>query len=224
MSKPLTALVLAAVLTTPLAAQGEAWRNKWYWGAQGGLIRYQTPLSTSWREAATVGGHWLITAARSALYVAYDQILFDFPNTADTTAIADASSPQGFRLLEFTRGRRIQAHLYIVPTDGWIQPFLGGGFTIQQVTDATPTPLQDFLLLNPNEQQGVFRTIDQTDTKAFPVFTGGLQLRFGGLALFGHYQFLPEGRDFLLSGSQHALQTGLRYALSSSREEVTTRR
>ncbi len=231
MRKTLSLLVLSSgVLVGSAAAQADAWQNKWYWGAQAGVIAFKTPFSSSqltnpsaggWSTAFTVGGHWLITGRKSALYFAYDQVLFDQPNgAADTAAVLDPSSANGIRDVSFTRGRRIQAHIYIMPVDGWIQPYLGGGFSIQQVTDAIPSGT----FSTQSSFESVLRTIDATSTKAFPVFTGGLQLRFGRLALFGHYQFMPSSASFLVTGSQHVFSTGFRYAVTSSREEITTER
>lgn len=225
MYKLLTGLALCSgVLTSPLAAQADAWQHKWFWGVQGGIITYQSPTSTGWETALTVGGHWLITGGRSALYFAYDQVLFDEPNRGvGASAILDNASPNGIRNVEFTSGRRVQAHVYVVPLDNWIQPYIGGGFSIHQVTDAIPVGA-DLTSLTLSQIEGMLRTIDETSTKAYPVFTGGLQLRFSRLALFGHYQYMPQGRNFLLTSAQHVFAGGLRYALTSSREEVTTRR
>lgn len=227
-------LVLASSLVaTPLAAQADAWQNKWYWGVQGGIIAFKTPPSIAqlttpgpetWSTALTVGGHWLITAGRSALYFAYDELLFDQPDgNADTSAVFDPAATFGIRDVAFTKGRRIQAHIYVVPLDNWIQPFIGGGFSIHQVTDATPLGA-DLVNLSTSQFLGLLQTIDETATRSFPVFTGGLQLRFSRLAAFGHYQFMPTGRNFLLPTSQHVFAGGVRYALTGAREEVTTRR
>lgn len=226
MSRILLSLGLAALISPSLAAQEEAWRHQWYWGVQAGVFQYKTPISAAWQRAPSVGGHWLITATRSALYLAYDEILFDRPYDGrfepDTSFIIDATAAGGLRAVEFSRGRRIQAHIYVVPTDSRIQPYLGGGFTIQQLPDATPVLGTD--TLTANQIEGLLKVIDQTSTRAAPVFTAGLQFRLGRLAVYGHYQFMPEGRNFLLTGSQHIFQGGLRYALTPAREEVTTGR
>lgn len=217
MRKLLMALVLSGGLSAPLLAQGHAWRDKWYWGGQLGILQYKSPASPDWKQAVTVGGHWLITGSRSALYVAYDHVLFNIPsNDPGTSAVLDPSAPSGVRQVEFNRGRRIQAHLYVIPSDAFVQPYFGGGFSVHQVIDAEP--LGSFNTAS--ELEGVFRTIDDRNTKAYPVFTGGLQIRLAPLALFGHYQFMPEGRGFLLSGTQHVLSVGARIAVTSSREGV----
>ncbi len=211
-------LVLALVGVENSAwAQAEAWQHKWYWGAQGGLMRFQTPTSANWQSAVAVGGHWLITGSRSALYVSYDQVIF---KDSTTSAVTDASSTTGFRNVQFSSGRRIQAQLLVIPSDSWLQIYVGGGFGIHQVTDAFPVGT----FTTGAAQETVLRTIDETSTKAFPIATGGLQLRFGRLAVFGQGQYMPLGRNFLISSAQYIVGGGLRYALTGSREEVTTRR
>ncbi len=223
MRKTACVLALASVmLAGSAAAQANSWQHKWYWGAQGGLMRFQTPppagtTSANWQEAITVGGHWLITGARSALYVAFDQVLF---KDSTSSAIVDPSSPTGLRSVLFDNGRRIQAMLLVFPTDGYIQPYLGGGFGINQLTDASPVPPFN----TPQEEENTLRIVDETSTKAFPILGAGLQLRFGRLALFGQAQYMPMGRDYLISSAQYVGSVGFRYAVSGSREEVTARR
>lgn len=218
MRKTACALALAWVtFASSAAAQANSWQHKWFWGAQGGLMRFQTPTATGWQEAWTVGGHWLITGSRSALYAAFDQVIFQ---DSATSAIVDPSSVGGIRAVDFTRGRRIQAMLFIFPTDGFIQPYLGGGFGIHQLTDAFP----EGTFNTTSELDNVLRTIDETSTKAFPIFSGGLQLRFTRLALFGQVQYMPIGRNYLISSAQYVGMVGFRYAVTGSREEVTARR
>lgn len=234
MYKPLTGLALCTVvMATPLTAQGDSWQHKWFWGAQASLIAFKQPPNTAllvsgaqpgWSTALAVGGHWLITGGKSALYVAYDHILFDQPDGAsDTSAVVDRSSLTGIRDIEFSTGRRIQAHVYIFPLENYIQPYLGGGFSINQVTNGAPLA-GDLATMTPSQIEGVFRSVDLLSTKAYPVFTGGLQLRLGRMAIFGHYQFMPQSQNFLLTSAQHVFGTGVRWSLTSSREEVTTRR
>lgn len=225
MRKTACALALVLVmLAGSAAAQEDAWQHRWFWGAQGGLMRFQTTPATTttiaWQDAITVGGHWLITSTHSALYAAFDHVIFD-DNTS--SAVPDASSSTGFREIQFTNGRRIQALLLVFPTDGFIQPYLGGGFGINQLTDAFPTGGRPAFNTD-TEFENILRVVDETSTKAFPIFSGGLQVRFGRLALFGQAQYMPLGRDYLISSAQYVGSVGLRYAVTSSREEVTTRR
>ncbi len=218
MRKTACVLALASMmLTGSAAAQANSWQHKWFWGAQGGLMRFETPTAAGWQDAITVGGHWLITGSRSALYVAFDQVLF---KDSTSSAIVDQSSPTGVRSVLFDNGRRIQAMLLIFPTDGFIQPYLGGGFGINQLTDASPVPPFN----TPQEEENVLRIVDETSTKAFPILSAGLQLRFSRLALFGQAQYMPMGRNYLISSAQYVGSVGFRYAVTGSREEVTARR
>ncbi|MBI2073952.1 MAG: hypothetical protein HYT81_13135 [Gemmatimonadetes bacterium] len=221
MRKTVCALALALItLAGSAAAQEDAWQHRWFWGAQAGIMRFQTPTASGWQDAITAGGHWLITSTHSALYAAFDHVIFK-DNTS--SAVVDASSPTGIRNIDFTNGRRIQALLYIFPTDGFIQPYLGGGFGIHQLTDASPAG-GPAAFATPQQFENILRVVDETSTKAFPIFSGGLQLRFGRLALFGQGQYMPLGRNYLISSAQYVGSVGLRYALTSSREEVTARR
>jgi hypothetical protein len=174
-------------------------------------------VQTGWQNAYTVGGHWLITGSRSALYVAFDQVLF---NDSTNSSVVDQSSPSGIRSVMFDKGRRIQAMLLIFPTDGYIQPYLGGGFGIHQLVDASPVGSFN----TPQELDNTLRIIDATSTKAFPIFAGGLQMRFSRLVLFGQAQYMPMGRNYLITSAQYVGSIGFRYAVSASREEVTARR
>jgi len=212
-----TILFATVLFTSQLEGQAELWRHKWYWGAQGGVAMFNTPTAAGTQTGMTFGGHWLITATRSALYVAFDQMTF---GTNTTSAVIDATSPNGIRSVAFSNGRRLQAQAFVIPTDNILQVYIGGGFGIHQITDAAP--LGTFNTIG--EQDAVLRTIEAAGTKAFPILGGGAQYRMGKMALFGQYQFMPEGRSFLLSGVQHVFSAGVRYALTGSREEVTTER
>src|SRR5262249_35322821 len=120
----LAAMSLTALSAKPAAAQAQAWQQKWYWGAEGGVFMYQTPTTTGRKFAISAGGHWLITGKRSALLIGFDQLLF--PDSA-TSQVQDNLAVSGFRSVDFTAGRRIQAIVYAVPSDSHLQLMLGGG-------------------------------------------------------------------------------------------------
>ena len=215
--------LLLITLVGASQAQQDAWQHRWFWGGQAGLLRFQTctvAAGCTWQEALTVGGHWLVTTNHSALYAAYDHVFFTDNTNAD---VVDASSTTGLRTIEFTKGRRVQALLYVFPTGGFWQPYFGGGFGIHQLTDAFPLG-GAAAFSTPQAFENMLRVVDETSTKAFPIFSGGVQLRLSRLAVFGQVQYLPTGRNYLIASSQYIGQVGMRYALTSSREEVTTRR
>lgn len=220
----LSGLALAALAPAPAAAQSDAWQRKWYWGGQGGIFMYQSRTDSTSQFAITAGGHWLITGKRSALLIGFDHIMF--PDSS-TSMINDNTTLTGTRLVDFSTGRRIQAVLYAVPSDSWIQIMLGGGFAIHQLTNATP-------LGGTEGKGGPFATLaEQTnaqaitadqDTRAFAVMSGGAQLRLGRLALFAQYQYTPAAKNFLLRTAQHSATAGIRFALTTAHEDVTTDR
>jgi hypothetical protein len=207
---------MLCVAGAPASAQHDAWKNQWYWGAQLGTFIFSTPTVSN-EVALSIGGHWLITGDRVGLNIAIDQIMF---GDGTTSAITDGGSVGGARSIGFTSGRRIQAELYAIPTSGVLQVFAGGGFAIHQVTDA----LALGTFVSPQEETILTQIVDEVSTKAFLVIAAGFQYRVGKWALFGKYQFMPEGRDFLLSGEQHAISGGLRFALTAASEDVTTER
>ena len=115
------------------------------------------------------------------------------------------------------RGQRFQATVYAVPNDNKFHVMLGGGFAISRVTDASLTaPLVSVL-----DQ----RNLEDAATKAFLVLSVGWQYRARPRwAIFGQYQYMPGSTDFVIRSTQHAVNFGLRYAVTHSEEVVTTER
>lgn len=217
LSAVLWSAALLGVAAQPAAAQrDEAWQNKWFWGAQSGLFFFKTPTQ-SWDAAIDIGGHWLITRSRTALMFAIDELIFQ---GGASSAVGNPTSATGFTEVTFTRGRRVQASLMAVPMSTNIQLMLGGGFAIHQVNNAEPVgPFGSEL-----ELTTAFRAIDDQSTKAFAVFTGSAQIWYGRLAIFGNFQYMPSGDDFLITSGQHVIVGGVRIALSSSKEAVASGR
>ena len=199
----LVALLLAAQ-TVPATAQDRSWQKKWYWGAQGGAFLFKAGGNQTGYSA---GGHWFITAGRSALYLAFDQLFFD-----DITNVPIGTG----QLVSYSSGQRVQATVYAVPTDGKLQVFLGGGFAIHLITDAVPVPPAGAVAIS---------DVEDAASKAFLILSGGIQARFANRwALFGQYQFMPASDQFLITSQQHAFTVGLRFAVTNSEEIVSTQR
>ncbi len=219
MRRPFQVFLVAGLLgsiVAPTSAQTNGWKNKWYWGAQAGTVTFSTPTQSS-EAAFMVGGHWLITRDRVGLHLAVDQVFF---SNSTTSSIQDGTAASGFRTIGFTSGRRVQGELYAMPGSGTIQVFAGGGFAIHQVTDA----IAQGSFASRQQENAIIQVVDELSTKAFVVFTGGLQLRHRRWVVFAKYQFMPEGRNFLISSEQHAITGGLRFALTSASEDITTER
>jgi hypothetical protein len=213
-------VALAAVIVTltaaPALGQDVGWQDRWYWGAQGTYMVYQTPSSTNWDNAYGVGGSWFITKRQGGLYLAFDQMFFD-DNTQ--SAVANGLSPTGFTTVSFTSSQRWQALVYAVPWSGAFQLYLGLGFEIQNITDADTVSTG---AETNQEVQAAFVAIEHARSQAFLALAGGIQLSLGRLAVFGDYHFMPASDNFLITSSMHTFTAGLRFALTSSRTEVTT--
>ncbi len=200
-------MLLLAALTAPAAGQERSWQNKWYWGTQAGTQLY---AHQGFQAGLTGGAHWFITAARSALYVAYDQHYFSSPPGLFQTI----STGQRIR---FGSGQRFQATIYAVPSDTKFQIMAGGGFALQRVSDAK---FRDVV----NTARD-FRDLEDATTKSALILSAAWQYRAGlRLAIFGQYQFVPGNRDFVIRSGQHTFNLGIRYVVTHSEEVVSTER
>ena len=196
--------VLLVGVTTTAMAQDRSWQNKWYWGTQGGVHAFNRGGG---QVAATAGGHWFITAGRSALYVAFDKQFM--PTLTQTIRTGQTAT--------FSSGQRFQATVYAVPNDNKFQVMLGGGFAINRITDA--------VLAGPITTVLDSRDLDDASTKAFLVLSAGWQYRTGQRwAIFGLYQYMPGSGDFVIRSTQLAFNLGIRFAVTHSEEVVSTER
>ena len=211
----LTALALLATAgAVPLRAQIQDWQYRWYWGAKAGVTSMSLPSSGTVFNP-NFGAEWMITARRTALYVAY---------SATTTGHADNftnfTGVTGGVPIAFDGMGRIQIAVLVLPWDGKLQPYIGGGFVIETLSNSGAVGA-----LAPAVQTIVTRDLPGKSSGGFALVMGGMQLRMGRAAVFGHVQISPQGRAFLLTGSSVSLEFGLRYAMTGSREDdVTTRR
>ncbi|HXY67947.1 MAG TPA: hypothetical protein VEH62_00775 [Gemmatimonadales bacterium] len=199
------ALAIAALLTlasaAPLAAQIQDWQYQWYWGAKGGLISYSLPNSKA--NHPQIGADWLITAKRTALYVSYSS---SFTKDGDTFTTSNGTTVP----VVFDAMQRIQIAILVLPWNGNIQPYVGGGFVIETLSNAavnatTPTTTQT-------------QFVNENSSGGFALAMGGVQLRVGKLAVFGQAQFSPQGRGFMLPNGSLSLEAGVRYAFLGARE------
>jgi len=206
----------------PQQGRGFARDYQWYWGAQGGAFVYKTNSQPYYYDPV-VGGHWLITARRTALYVAYEQALF----LTDAQAVIFDPGSSGCsvgngpcRDVSFHDMRRLMFGVLAFPALKVIEPFAGGGFALMQVLN----PVVDC----PGCDQGQFSQADdraaEAASKAFFWVMGGLQINYSTkLNVFAHYLITSAARDFLIQGNTHTLQGGIRYSLGTSKEGITER-
>jgi hypothetical protein len=214
-------LLALALVAGPAAAQRSAGNQyQWYWGAQAGLLAYKTNLQPLHFDPM-IGGHWFITAKRTALYVAYEQGVF---LTAARAEVEDPNSSTGVRDVSFKDIRRVMLGVVAMPVAGHVQPIFGGGFALVQIlnpivdcsgADATTTCSS---LADSTQAQTAATNVA---SKAFAWVLGGLQLNFGRMALFGHAMATSSAQSFLLDGTTFVVQGGIRWSLGTSKEDIT---
>ncbi len=191
------------------------WQHRWYWGGQAGILVFRTNFD-SYSFEPTFGGHWLITGKRTALYAAFEQSFFISPRHVTIVEPSGAVTPGN---VQFNNLRRIMVGVLAFPAQLRVEPFAGGGFAIMealnvQVSCATCT----------GSQLGTLQDeADRAATRAFFWWMGGVDIKQGRLALYGHYILTSAAANFLIQGTTHSFQGGVRYSLGSSKEGVTDR-
>lgn len=192
---------------------GVGWQRQWFWGAQAGVLSFNTDYD-GFSAEPTFGGHWLITAKRTAMYVAYEQSFFLSDRHATITHPNGTIEPGN---VAFDAIRRIMMGVLAFPVQKAVQPFGGGGFAIMEVLD----PVATCTGCTVGDLAIVQNAADDASTKAFFWLMAGVDVRQGRLSLYGHYILTQDVKGFLISGITNSVQGGIRYSFGSSREDIT---
>jgi hypothetical protein len=206
----------------PQQGRGFNKQYQWYWGAQGGAFIYKTNVQPRYYDPI-FGGHWLITARRTALYVAYEQAVFLTDAKAvmfDPSSSASSVGP-GFRDVTFHDMRRLMFGVLAFPAQKVIEPFAGGGFALMQVLN----PIVDCSSCSTlSEEVEAGDRAHDASSKAFFWVMGGLQVNYSTrLNVFAHYLITSSAAGFLIESNTHTIQGGIRYSLGTSKEGITER-
>jgi hypothetical protein len=191
---------------------GANWASQWFWGGQAGVMVMKTDDGTS--AEPIFGGHWLITAKRTAMYVGYEESVFLSDRHATIQEPSGAVEPSN---IAFGGLRRIMMGMLAFPVQKAVQPFAGVGFAIMEIRNPTATCTNCTV----SDAQATEDAALRAGSTAFFWFMGGIDARQGRLALFGHYIFTSAASNFLIRGNTHTFQGGLRYSLGTSREGIT---
>jgi outer membrane protein with beta-barrel domain len=205
----------------PQQGHGFNKQYQWYWGAQGGAFVYKTNVQPLYYDPV-VGGHWLVTAKRTALYLAYEQAIFltDANAVMFDPASSNSSVGPGFRDVTFHDMRRLMFGVLAFPAQKVIEPFAGGGFALMQVlnpvADCQGCTLSEFVEADDRAHDAASR--------AFFWVMGGLQINYSTkLNVFAHYILTSSAAGFLIESNTHTLQGGIRYSMGTSKEGITER-
>jgi len=190
------------------------WNSKWYWGGQGGLLVFKTNFDAISFEP-TFGGHWLITGKRTALYVAFEQSFF-LSDRHTTFVEPDGSVTPGN--VSFHDLRRIMVGVLAFPAQKRVEPFGGAGFAIMEALNvqancASCTTASQFAQMQD--------AADASASKAFFFWMGGVDVKQGRLALYGHYILTSSAKGFIIDGTTHTFQGGIRYSLGNAKEGLS---
>ncbi|PYO86850.1 MAG: hypothetical protein DMD66_12490, partial [Gemmatimonadetes bacterium] len=206
----------------PQQGRGFNTNFQWYWGAQGGFFLSKTNTQPYVYDPI-VGGHWLITSRRTALYVAYEQALF----LSDANAVIFDPNSSGCsvgaapcRDVAFNRVRRLMFGVLAYPTQKVIEPFGGVGFAIMQILN----PVVDCTGCDLSQASQADDRVNDASSKAFFWVMGGLQINYSSkLNVFAHWLLTSSASNFLLQSNTHSLQGGVRVSLGTSKEGIGER-
>jgi hypothetical protein len=208
--KPLSRLALLALAAAPLAQPAAGQTNQdrshmWYVGAQAGGFMYKTNAQKYYMDPM-IGGNFLITAKRTALYIGGEEAFFLTDAHATVTDPATSTNYD----VTFSKVRRLFAGLVAYPLPQHVEPFFGVGLALITVVDAVPASAAAQPL------------VDDAANKAAAWFMGGVQINVGRLSVFGQYIVQTSANNFLLSEEAHTVQGGIRWSLGSAREDVSS--
>jgi len=192
------------------------WQHKWYWGGQGGLMIFRTNFD-SYSFEPTFGGHWLITGKRTALYASYEQSFFISPRHVTFIEPTGAVEPGN---VQFNNLRRLMVGVLAFPAQLRVEPFAGGGFAIMEALNVEATSCTG---CSGAQFAALQDAADNAATKAFFWWMGGIDIKQGRLALYGHYILTSSAATFLIQGTTHTFQGGVRYSFGSAKEGITDR-
>jgi hypothetical protein len=215
--KMFTRLAMMAALVTLVGSTAHAQdggRNpfSWYFGAQGGVMLFETPRQES-GGIPVAGANILVTARRTALMLSIEEGF----GSDEMTSFVDPTAPTGARDVTFNNIRKYSALLLAYPVHGHAQPFIGVGVGIIHIHNP-----QAQNTLTVAEKAALDDSASARGSTGFGSAVAGLQLQVGSFAIYGMYQITTSpSREKLLSGPTHNLTAGLRFSLGSAKEGIT---
>jgi hypothetical protein len=215
--RKLALTLVAAVIPSLVTLHAQAARpfeNSWFWGLKGGVTSFSTGVNGSGRTSApTIGGEWLITRTRVALYASIDQSFF-----SKTANVFDPSATGSLRPVAIKDMRRYNLGLFAFPLRfGSLRPYAGLGLAINVIQNAQPSGTFD----TPERQDSVFQRVADQSSRSSVVLTGGVQGQIGRTSIFVQGSSMPTRNNFLISGSSNTflIEGGVRFNLLGAIEK-----
>jgi hypothetical protein len=207
-------LLLASALPAGAAAQSSADAFKWYFGADAGVLVFETPTQTS-GGIPMFGAHALVMSRRVGLQAGYETGWGD----NESTAYPDALVLGGARSVTFDRTNRIYGTIVAYPVRWNFEPYLGVGYGISWLSGMEVAgPFASI-----EEQQDAQDEASSRGSQGFGHFMAGAQIRAGSFVVFGQWMVTTGESGALISGATHSIMGGARVSLGSAREGYDTR-
>jgi hypothetical protein len=210
-----SAIALAAMMPAAGLTQlpRDDFKDSWFWGVKGGVISFSTATVEN-RVEPVVGGEWLLTRTRGALYLALDQALFDASSALiDTLGQSHTITIRDMRRLTGA----VMAFPFSLEADiAAVRPYAGVGFALNFLRSAelAGAPPADTVA-----RKDVNKRLEDQQDRAAPVLIVGLQVQVGRIAGFAQGTAMPAETRFLLNGRPTLFaEVGVRFNAGRSRE------
>lgn len=209
------ATVLALTVTLPsvgtaqmVGGSGRLFKDSWFWGAKAGTMSFSTNTTKN-AIAPMLGADWVITRTRGALYVAFEQYLFN--ETAGLTDFQGAPFTINIRDMR----RFSVAALAFPKTFGTLRPYAGVGLSLNLIQSARAAEPFD----NASQEFQIRDQIEELKDRAAASLLGGLQGQFRRWTVFGQATVMPaQSRFFFSERATFIFEGGIRYNVGSSIE------
>jgi len=209
----IAAVVVAALPGIAAAQRGRQFDDAWFWGIKGGGLTIADSAGR-YKQAPFAGLEMLITRHNGGLYISggegfFKQQTFTF---RDPVALADS----GLRVIDMKNMRKLDMALMGFPGEHlkW-HPYVGAGFSMAQVADATPRPP----FATGDQLAYADSVISQHKVSFSPMFMTGIQYRATSVSVFGQVSMNLMHQDFLLANGKSynfEYEVGLRYNVGTS--------
>jgi hypothetical protein len=208
-----SALVLALMALTPAMSDAQSVRpftDSWFWGAKVGALAYSTTRIEN-GFAPSIGGEWLITRNRGALYVSLDRAFF-----SEQSSISDPTSVTGDRVVNIRDLTRLSFSLLAFPKQyDNLRPYGGVGLALNFIHRAAAN--EDAF----GSAGFVSERIEDERSRASFQVMAGVQAQLRTMTVFGQIVMLPFDTNFLLNGrSGYSLETGIRWNVGSAIDKI----
>jgi hypothetical protein len=209
----IAAAIVAALPSISAAQQDRGFTDSWFWGIKAGGLAL-ADSGGRYRQTPMAGAEWLITRTHGALYVSAGEAFF----SQHALIPRDPTGDSGVRAVTVKNLREVNAAMLGFPGEHLrFHPYVGVGFTMQQLAAADPQgPFSS------QDQLTFADEVIQANKVVFsPLFLFGGQYRtkWRATSVFGQGSISPANRNLLIYGGQpwnFRYELGLRYNMGSS--------